>query len=94
MSKIAPHAVRTDCVPCAACGGGGSVPLVPSLQQTLDEIRRHVWTTSVHLARELRVASNAMCNRLAYLRARGLIRRCGKEGKAWRWEACDRRRGR
>ena len=56
-------------VRCRACDGRGCVPLVPSLQVALDEIRYEGMLSAPGLAEILGIRSEAAINRMEKLRA-------------------------
>lgn len=74
MAKRSNHRENHVDVPCKTCGGTGLVPLVPSLQQTLNALAGGPRTAS-ELSDHLGIPRTAMNNRLEGLRALGLVTR-------------------
>jgi len=91
--------VERPLVTCTRCGGHGTVPLVPSLLETLLAIERHSEVTASGLRKVLvddtgkPLRITALHNRLVELESLGLVRRTRKTGR-FAWWASTRPRAR
>jgi hypothetical protein len=86
MFRSGLRAAMSDTIRCSHCSGTGTIRLVPTLQRTLDLVRRGV-SRAAQLAKSEECEHTAMLQRLDRLLRLGLVRKKQISGAEWEWSA-------